>query len=81
VSQEVEKRISETSSASTEEVSDQASEEASEETTEESEVEEVLDSLEVEDAAIVNNNESSSDGESLRDRFAKTFKESVKISY
>ena len=81
VSQEVEKRISETSSASTEEVSDQASEEASEETTEEPEVEEVLDSLEVEDAAIVNNNESSSDGESLRDRFAKTFKESVKISY
>jgi hypothetical protein len=40
-----------------------------------------LDSLEVEEAAVVNNNETSSEGESLRDRFAKTFKESVKISY
>ena len=45
------------------------------------EVAEALDSLEVEEAAVVNNNESSSEGSSLRDRFAKTFKESVKISY
>jgi hypothetical protein len=45
------------------------------------EVEEALENIEVEDAAVVNNNESSSEGDSLRERFAKTFKESVKISY
>ena len=45
------------------------------------EVAEALDALEVEEAAVVNNNESSSDNESLRDRLSKTFKESVKISY
>lgn len=83
VAQEVEKRISETSKAS--EHQSESSEESAEDTTaeesEEESTEEILDSLEVEEAAIVNNNESSSGGESLRERFAKTFKESVKISY
>ena len=69
---EVEVEVSEAS-----EVQEEA--EASEETTDE--VAEALDSLEVEEAAVVNNNESSSDNESLRDRLSKTFKESVKISY
>jgi hypothetical protein len=89
VAAEVAKRL-ETVEAATEEKTEvevevaQASEaqeevEASEETTDE--VAEALDSLEVEEAAVVNNNESSSDNESLRDRLSKTFKESVKISY
>jgi hypothetical protein len=89
VAQEVAKRL-ETAEA-TEEVSTETTEvaevaevaEASQTEQEDSsdEVEEALDSLQVEEAAIINNNESSSEGESLRDRFAKTFKESVKISY
>ena len=89
VAQEVAKRL-ETVEA-TEEVSTETTEvaevaevaEASQAEQEDSsdEVEEALDSLQVEEAAIINNNESSSEGESLRDRFAKTFKESVKISY
>jgi len=89
VAAEVAKRL-ETVEAATEEKAEvevevsEASEvqeevEASEETTDE--VAEALDSLEVEEAAVVNNNESSSDNESLRDRLSKTFKESVKISY
>jgi len=89
VAAEVAKRL-ETVEAATEEKTEvevevaEASEiqeetEASEETTDE--VAEALDSLEVEEAAVVNNNESSSDNESLRDRLSKTFKESVKISY
>lgn len=89
VASEVAKRL-ETVEAATEEKTEvevevaEASEiqeevEASEETTDE--VAEALDSLEVEEAAVVNNNESSSDNESLRDRLSKTFKESVKISY
>ena len=85
VAQEVEKRL-QTAEAATEtekEVEVAEASEAKDETTEEAadEVCEALDSLEVEEAAVVNNNESSSDGDSLRDRFAKTFKESVKISY
>ena len=44
--------------------------------------EDALENVQVEDAAVINNNESSSEvSSSLRDRFAKTFKESVKISY
>jgi hypothetical protein len=89
VAAEVAKRL-ETVEAATEEKTEvevevaQASEiqeevEATEETSDE--VSEALDSLEVEEAAVVNNNESSSDGDSLRDRLSKTFKESVKISY
>ena len=87
VAAEVAKRL-ETVEAATEEKTEvevaQASEiqeevEATEETSDE--VSEALDSLEVEEAAVVNNNESSSEGDSLRDRLSKTFKESVKISY
>lgn len=87
VAQEVEKRIAQTAEASVEEQPEvsEASETSETSETEEVEgsedVEEALDSLEVEEAAVVNNNETSSEGESLRDRFAKTFKESVKISY
>ena len=80
VAQEVEKRLNEVSQASEEtEVLEEA--EASEETDETDEVVEALDNLQVEEAAVINNNESSSEGDSLRERFAKTFKESVKISY
>jgi hypothetical protein len=90
VAQEVAKRLEavESTTEASEEVSTETPEvaevaEASQTEQEDSsdEVEEALDSLQVEEAAIVNNNESSSEGESLRDRFAKTFKESVKISY
>jgi hypothetical protein len=85
VAQEVEKRLTETAQASeatteeTEEIEVSEASETQEESTDE--VEEALDSLEVEEAAVVNNNESSSEGVSLRERFAKTFKNSVKISY
>ena len=92
VAQEVEKRISQTVEASevkTEQVEEKSEEEVEvaeasetqEETEESDEVSEALENLEVEEAAIVNNNEGSSNGESLRDRLSKTFKESVKISY
>jgi hypothetical protein len=87
VTQEVAKRL-ETAQASVQqetevEVEVAEASETQEEVKEEAadEVAEALDSLEVEEAAVVNNNESSSDGESLRDRLSKTFKESVKISY
>ena len=87
VAAEVAKRL-ETVEAATEEKTEvevevaQASE-TQEEVVEETsdEVSEALDALEVEEAAVINNNESSSEGDSLRDRFAKTFKDSVKISY
>ena len=89
VAAEVAKRL-ETAEAATEEKTEtevevevaqasEAQEEGSDEASDE--VADALDSLEVEEAAVVNNNESSSDNESLRDRLAKTFKESVKISY
>ena len=84
VAKEVAKRL-ETAEASVKidkEVEVAEASETQEETEEAAdEVGEVLDSLEVEEAAVVNNNESSSEGDSLRDRFAKTFKESIKISY
>lgn len=89
VAQEVEKRLTEVSQASeqteeteteeTEEV--EVSEASTEESEESDEVADALENLEVEEAAVINNNESSSEGSSLRERFAKTFKESVKISY
>jgi hypothetical protein len=90
VAQEVQKRLDESVAKSDEvdvapevsEVSEASSDTAETEETEESdEVSDALDNLEVEEAAVVNNNESSSEGDSLRERFAKTFKESVKISY
>jgi hypothetical protein len=83
VAQEVEKRLSQNAEASddSEEVEVAEASETEEEVEESDEVAEALDSLEVEEAAVINNNESSSEGDSLRDRFAKTFKESVKISY
>jgi len=84
VAAEVAKRLE---SADTAEASKETAQEtqevaqASEQTQEENDVEDSLDSLEVEEAAIVNNNESSSSEPSLRERLAKTFKESIKISY
>ena len=87
VAQEVEKRIAQASESQQDTETEEELEvaEASAEKTEDAEeadaVEEALESLEVEEAAVVNNNESSSDGESLRDRLQKTFKDSVKISY
>jgi hypothetical protein len=86
VAQEVAKRLetveaTEEVSTETPEVAEVAEASQTEQEDSSDEVEEALDSLQVEEAAIVNNNESSSEGESLRDRFAKTFKESVKISY
>tara|TARA_Y100000114_G_scaffold94574_2_gene87922 strand:+ start:2914 stop:4524 length:1611 start_codon:yes stop_codon:yes gene_type:complete len=85
VAQEVDKRLAQASETqeSVEEVAEvaEASAEETEETEEADAVEEALESLEVEEAAVVNNNESSSDGESLRERLQKTFKDSVKISY
>jgi hypothetical protein len=86
VAAEVAKRL-ETVEAATEEKTEEVevaqASEAQEEVVEETsdEVSEALDALEVEEAAVINNNESSSEGDSLRDRFAKTFKDSVKISY
>jgi hypothetical protein len=87
VAQEVEKRIQTVEAATetqtkTEEEQEVQVADASE-TQEEvaDEVTEALDSLEVEEAAVVNNNESSAEGDSLRDRLSKTFKDSVKISY
>lgn len=87
VAQEVEKRFAQASESQQDTETEEELEvaEASAEKTEDAEeadaVEEALESLEVEEAAVVNNNESSSDGESLRDRLQKTFKDSVKISY
>ena len=84
VAAEVAKRLE---SADTAEASEETAQEtqevaqASEQTQQENDVEDSLDSLEVEEAAIVNNNESSSSEPSLRERLAKTFKESIKISY
>jgi hypothetical protein len=81
VASEVAKRLETVEAATKEETQVEVSQasEAQEESSDE--VSEALDSLEVEEAAVVNNNESSSDQVSLKDRFAKTFKESVKISY
>jgi hypothetical protein len=83
VAQEVEKRLSQTSEASTQEEAAEVAQASTEVVQEESEdeVEEALESLEVEDAALVNNNESSSSEPSLRERLTKSFKDSIKISY
>ncbi len=76
---QVEEEVAEAAEEVVEEVA-QASEQT-QETQESEDVEEALDNIQVEEAAVVNNNESSSDGESLKDRFAKTFKDSVNISF
>ena len=80
VAEEVSKRLESTASKEVEEsvASETQVEEAQEA---EEDISEVLDSVEVEQANVVNNNESSSETESLRDRLAKTFKQSIKISY
>ena len=86
VDQEVAKRLETVEATDTEETSEEVAEisKASENQEQDSsdEVEDALENVQVEDAAVINNNESSSEvSSSLRDRFAKTFKESVKISY
>ncbi len=86
VKEEVEKRLNQVEeevAEATEEIVEEVSQasEQTQETEESEDVEDALDNIQVEDAAVVNNNESSSDGESLKDRFAKTFKDSVKISF
>jgi len=83
VAQEVSKRLETVSAAKTSEKEQSVEVAEASETEQDSsdEVEDALENIQVEDAAVVNNNESSSEGDSLRERFAKTFKESVKISY
>ena len=86
VAQEVSKRLETLEASQTEGSSEETAQVAEASETEEQdssdEVEDALENVQVEDAAVVNNNESSSEApSSLRDRFAKTFKESVKISY
>jgi hypothetical protein len=86
VAQEVAKRIGTVEASQAEDVSEETVQvaEASEAEEQDSsdQVEDALENVQVEDAAVINNNESSSEApSSLRDRFAKTFKESVKISY
>ena len=83
VAQEVSKRLETVSAAETSEKEQSVEVAEASETEQDSsdEVEDALENIQVEDAAVVNNNESSSEGDSLRERFAKTFKESVKISY
>ena len=87
VAQEVQKRVEDFEASSATEVSEstetpQEVVEVSEASEEVDEVSEALENVQPEGAALINNNESSSSKpDSLRDRFAKTFKESVKISY
>jgi hypothetical protein len=82
IQSEVEKRLS---TASTQESSTEETEATTEEQTEEVStdiVEEVLDSVEANSEQIANNNtESVENEESLRDRFSKAFKDSVKIKF
>lgn len=79
VAEEVAKRIQTTEAS--EEVVEVSKASETEEQDSADEVEDALENIQVEKAAIVNNNESSSEGSSLRERFAKTFKDSIKISY
>ncbi len=87
ISAEVQKRLEEVSNATEESKTEEVAEEAvaSEETQEVEEaadqVEQALDNVETEEAAIVNNNSASSEAPSLRERFADNFRDSVKISY
>lgn len=83
VSQEVSKRLEtvEATQSTKEKPTEEAQASESKEEDSSNEVEDALENIQVEEAAVVNNNESSSEGVSLKERFAKTFKESVKISY
>jgi hypothetical protein len=75
ISAEVEKRLAELQDS-------KASDEKTEAPEAEEVTEEALDNVEAEEAVVTNNNaEVAETEESLRDRFAKTFRESVKISY
>jgi hypothetical protein len=74
ISAEVEKRIAELqdSTASNEKIEAPEAKEVTEE---------ALDNVEAEEAVVTNNNAEVAEEPSLRDRFAKTFRDSVKISY
>jgi len=75
ISAEVEKRLADLqdSSASDDKIEAPEAQEVTEE---------ALDNVEAEEAVVTNNNaEVAEDENSLRDRFAKTFRDSVKISY
>lgn len=75
ISAEVEKRLADLqdSSASDDKIEAPEAEEVTEK---------ALDNVEAEEAVVTNNNaEVAEDENSLRDRFAKTFRDSVKISY
>ena len=75
ISDEVAKRITELQDST-------ASDEKIEAPETEAVTEEALDNVEAEEAVVTNNNaEVAEEASSLRDRFAKTFRESVKISY
>lgn len=79
IQSEVEKRLG-TSSASTEETTEETTEQTEEVDTDV--IEEVLEKVEATTEQIANNNvESSESDDSLRNRFAKTFKDSVKFSF
>jgi hypothetical protein len=74
ISAEVEKRLAE--------LKDSKAGEKTEELKETSEAtEEALDNVKAEDAAVTNNNAEVAEEPSLRERFAKTFKDSVTISF
>jgi len=73
---QVEEKVSETSEEVVAEVS-----QASDQSEESDQCDDILENIEVEEASVVNNNESSSKSESFKDRFAKTFKDSVNISF
>jgi hypothetical protein len=86
ISAEVQKRLDEVSNATEESKTEEVVEAVASEETQEVEeaadqVEQALDNVETEEAAIVNNNSSSSESPSLRERFADNFRDSVKISY
>lgn len=79
IQSEVEKRLG-TASASTEETTEETTEQTEEVDTDV--IEEVLEKVEATTEQIANNNvESAESDESLRNRFAKTFKDSVKFSF
>ncbi|MAF24737.1 hypothetical protein CL634_04095 [bacterium] len=78
IQSEVEKRLS---TASTDETTEQPTEEVAEEISTDA-IEEVLDQVEAATDGVVNNNGESVEREaSLRDRFAKAFKDSVKFTF
>jgi len=83
IAEEVEKRLAQVEekvSEASEEVVAEVSQ-ASDQSEESDESDDILENIEVEEASVVNNNESSCESQSLRDRFAKTFKDSINISF